>query len=76
MTIAELSQGEALTPEQVEKLFPALTTGYLQKLRLKGNGPVYSKPTDKRVIYRRADIEAWLDASKVNSTAEGQQNGR
>jgi hypothetical protein len=71
MTIADLSQAEALTPEQVERVFPALTVGYLQKLRNKGGGPVYSKPTDKRVIYRRADIEAWLNASRVSSTSEG-----
>jgi hypothetical protein len=67
----DLASAEALTPDQVAVVYPALTVNYLQKLRNKGGGPVYSKPTDKRVIYRRADIEAWLDASRVSSTSEG-----
>jgi hypothetical protein len=70
-SITELSQAEALTPDQVAFVFPALSVNYLQKLRLSGKGPTYSKPTDKRVIYRRTDIEAWLNASRVSSTSEG-----
>jgi hypothetical protein len=70
-SVIDLSKADALTPDQVSVVFPALSVNYLQKLRLKGNGPIYSKPTDKRVIYRRADIEAWLNASRVSSTSEG-----
>jgi hypothetical protein len=71
VSATDLSQADALTPDQVAVVFPALSVNYLQKLHLKGNGPSYSKPTDKRVIYRRADIEAWLNASRVSSTSEG-----
>ena len=71
MTATDLSQADAMTPEQVAIVFPALSVNYLQKLRVSGKGPTYSKPTEKRVIYRRADIEAWLNASRVNSTSEG-----
>ena len=60
----------AMTPKQVSQHYPALTEGFLEKLRMRGNGPAYSKPSRSRVIYRPEDISAWLDASRVNSTSE------
>lgn len=61
---------ELLTPEQVAGRFPALTIRYLQMLRSKGMGPPYSKPSGGKVVYTVADIQAWLDAARVNSTSE------
>lgn len=62
---------ELLTPSQVAQRFPGLTEGYLQKLRVSGCGPAYSKPTGRRVLYAVADIENWLSASRRTSTSEG-----
>ena len=37
-----------------------LAQSTLAKLRLSGDGPVYCK-LGRRVVYRRADLEAWLE---------------
>jgi len=40
-----------------------------EKLRLTGGGPVYSK-IGRRVVYRLADLDAWLDARRRTSTSD------
>ena len=52
-----------LTPEQVCDLIPGMTTGALAQLRFKGTGPTYLKPTARKVLYRAADVRAWLDGT-------------
>lgn len=45
----------------------------LERLRLTGDGPKYRKPgrgLRSRVLYRRADIEAWIEAASFGSTTE------
>ncbi|MBF0421023.1 MAG: helix-turn-helix domain-containing protein [Magnetococcales bacterium] len=42
----------------------------LEKLRLTGNGPRFSKLGKKTVLYAREDLLAWVESHKVNSTAE------
>jgi hypothetical protein len=39
-------------------------------MRLRGNGPIYSKAGPRVVIYDKADLDAWLDGQKRRSTAE------
>ena len=39
------------------------------KLGMTGDGPAYIK-RGRAVYYRREDIDAWLDAHRVTSTAE------
>ncbi len=41
----------------------------LERYRIAGNGPTYMK-AGQRVLYRNADILAWLDSRKVKSTSE------
>lgn len=41
----------------------------LAKTRLTGAGPVHTK-IGKRVIYRRSDLMAFIDASKRRSTSD------
>lgn len=53
-----------LSPEQVCELIPGMTRGNLAQLRHAGGGPVYSKPTPRVVVYARADVQAWIEASK------------
>ena len=41
----------------------------LDKLRLTGGGPTYSK-LNSVVVYDVADLDAWVAANKYNSTSE------
>lgn len=41
----------------------------LEKLRLSGRGPRYSKPL-KRILYRKADLDSWVDSHIRRSTSE------
>lgn len=60
---------EVMRPIEVEHVY-GITTGQLQKLRMRGNGPPFIKPTHRMVLYRRADVEAWLELHRVSSTSE------
>jgi hypothetical protein len=61
-----------LTPSQVCELIPGMTTGALSQLRFRGRGagPLFLKPTAKRVLYRRQDVIDWLEASEQTQTGE------
>lgn len=56
------------TPEAAELL--NVTTRYLEKLRTVGGGPRFVRVGKKCVRYRVVDVEAWLQARSVGSTAE------
>lgn len=45
----------------------------LERMRVEGTGPKFlkaGKGTRSRVLYRPADIEAWLDANAFHSTSQ------
>jgi hypothetical protein len=44
--------------------------GTLNKLRLTGGGPIYSKLLGGVVLYDVADLDAWAEARKVRSTSQ------
>lgn len=44
--------------------------GQLAQLRYKGKGPKFLKPTKRTVLYRKRDIDEWLNQSEHTSTAE------
>jgi predicted DNA-binding transcriptional regulator AlpA len=46
-----------------------LAPSTLAKLRLSGDGPVYCK-LGRRVVYRRADLEAWLESRVARDTSD------
>ena len=48
----------------------SVSVSYLNKLRVVGGGPVYSKIGARRVVYRVADLDAWLAATRRKSTSE------
>jgi hypothetical protein len=48
-----------------------LAPSTLAKLRLGGNGPIYCK-LGRRVVYRREDLEAWLDSRVARDTSDAQ----
>jgi hypothetical protein len=53
-----------LNPEQAGE-YLQMTVGHLAQLRYRGEGPKYLKPTAKTVLYRRVDLDSWLNASAV-----------
>jgi predicted DNA-binding transcriptional regulator AlpA len=80
-TVAAISN-VALTPRHVpglaenEILKPADAAAYLKlsqstlaKLRLYGTGPRYTK-VGRAVRYRRADLDAWINARYAESTSD------
>jgi predicted DNA-binding transcriptional regulator AlpA len=46
-----------------------LSVATLAKMRCVGGGPPFLK-LGRRVLYRRVDIKAWLDARRVHNTTE------
>jgi excisionase family DNA binding protein len=46
-----------------------LAPSTLAKLRLNGNGPVYCK-LGRRVVYRRSDLENWLQSRTARDTSD------
>jgi predicted DNA-binding transcriptional regulator AlpA len=59
---------ELLSPEQLEaERIGSRST--LAKWRLSGFGPDYLK-LGSRVVYRRRDVDAWLESRKRNSTSQ------
>jgi len=49
--------------------FVGLSESTLAKLRLNGNGPAYCK-LGRRVVYRRADLEQWLESRTTRDTSD------
>jgi len=46
-----------------------LSESTLAKLRLNGNGPIYCK-LGRRVVYRREDLEQWLQSRTARDTSD------
>jgi len=46
-----------------------LAPSTLAKLRLNGSGPIYCK-LGRRVVYRRDDLEAWLESRIAHDTSD------
>jgi hypothetical protein len=43
---------------------------FLDQARSNGSGPSFVRVSRTMVIYKRIDLDKWLDARRVNSTAE------
>ena len=59
------------TPEAAHYL--ALAPSTLTKFRLTGNGPSFVKVGPRAVAYRKADLDAWLEARIRRSTSDASQ---
>ncbi len=46
-----------------------VSASLLNKLRLTGDGPVFVRLAGRAIRYRRADLDAWVDASTMASTS-------
>ena len=51
-------------------VYVGLATSTLNKLRVRGDGPVYSK-LGRIVVYDIADLDGWLEVNKRASTSDG-----
>ncbi|MGO4594837.1 helix-turn-helix transcriptional regulator [Leifsonia sp. LS-T14] len=60
--------GEFIRPTEVAEI-TGLSVAALAQLRYKGKGPRYYKPTPHSVIYKRAEVIAWLESSVQTGTA-------
>jgi len=58
----------SLRADEAAKIL-GLASSTLAKLRLGGNGPVYCK-LGRRVVYRREDLEAWLESHVARDTSD------
>ena len=56
------------TPEAAR--YVALSESTLTKMRLRGDGPLFIKVGPRAVAYRKADLDAWLEARVRRSTSE------
>ncbi|MFS4506923.1 helix-turn-helix transcriptional regulator [Clavibacter sp. Sh2141] len=61
---------EYMTPaEVVAATKGTVSVGSLAQRRYNGLPPMFLKPTPRTVLYRRSDVEAWLETSERTSTA-------
>jgi predicted DNA-binding transcriptional regulator AlpA len=56
------------TPEAAA--YVGLSASTLEKFRLTGAGPAYSKAGPKIVVYRPEDLDAWLNSQRRKSTSD------
>ena len=47
-----------------------VSTSWLEKLRVRGDGPPYFKVSPRRVLYGIGDLTAWMEEHRVRSTSE------
>ena len=48
---------------------PGMTRSVAVQLRYSGKGPKFIKASAKTVVYRKADVDEWLESRVMNSTA-------
>lgn len=53
---------DLLTPAEAEA-YTRIPKPHLAQLRYTGKGPKFLKPSPRVVLYRRADLDEWLEAS-------------
>ncbi|WP_228516727.1 hypothetical protein [Curtobacterium flaccumfaciens] len=47
-----------------------MTVEQLATLRFRGTGPRFLKPSPRKVLYTKVDIDAWLEGTARTSTRE------
>jgi predicted DNA-binding transcriptional regulator AlpA len=64
----QIDPPKVVTASEAARLV-GLSASTLAKLRLNGNGPAYCK-LGRRVLYRPADLEAWLQSRITRDTSD------
>ena len=73
--LSRLAALEVLDPKEAAAYLRS-SSSTLAKLRIYGGGPAYIKQNARRVVYRRADLDAWMLSMRVTSTSEQSAAGR
>jgi hypothetical protein len=60
---------DAMLDVQATERFTGLRAATLAKMRCMGGGPIFVK-AGRKVLYRRGDLTAWLNARRVKNTTE------
>ena len=50
--------------------YVGLAESTLEKMRIYGTGPVYQKAGAKIIVYRREDLDLWLESGRRKSTSD------
>ncbi len=61
-----------LRPNKAAK-YMQLSMSTLAKMRMRGDGPAYTKAGQKMVLYELADLNVWLEERERVSTAQNKQ---
>jgi predicted DNA-binding transcriptional regulator AlpA len=59
----------AFLPQPEASAFLRLSERTLERHRIAGTGPKFVR-LGRRIVYRRADLEAWVDENTFRSTSE------
>jgi predicted DNA-binding transcriptional regulator AlpA len=59
---------DIIRASEMKNIFPDTSDQYWATLRHKGGGPEYVKVGPRKVYYRRADIEAWIEGNRFTRT--------
>lgn len=70
MTRTAMSDPERYVSDHDAAALLGLSRSYLQKLRVRGGGPRFSKIAAGAVRYRVTDLHAWMDSKAAMSTSE------
>lgn len=49
---------------------PGMTEGRAAQLRYTGKGPRFFKPSGRTILYRKEDVDRWIEESARVSTAD------
>jgi hypothetical protein len=63
------AEGAAVMTEAEAARSLRLSVRSLQRYRIVGGGPVYLRLGERRIGYRRADLDAWINSRRVTSTS-------
>lgn len=58
-----------MTPQETAVML-RISPNTLAKMRCRGDGPPYIKPTGRTVLYDKEDIHRWLDDRRRLSTSQ------
>lgn len=58
----ELRIPDSLMTEKALSTWLGISLPSLQRLRSNGSGPRFVRLSERRIAYRRTDVEVWLDA--------------
>jgi hypothetical protein len=61
-------ESEIIPASDMKNIIPETSDQYWATLRHKGGGPEYIKVGPRKVYYRRADVEAWLEGNRYTRT--------